>query len=243
VSSPFDPTILATDEDIHREAEADFRALVPRSARLAVGSDGVITTAAPWTLTSATVGFSSQSITPGQVVFVGGTPGSNAAREFGVGELSRPSGKPFIVSEVASGSITLRNPHLDDLEGDPPAWNDNLSGLIFQIYTFRSYLQSSSDWARGFLDPDVTGEFLTESEVSRIVVYDVLQRRYAILADEVSSMLPNQSGGNNDTWAAKAIYYKSARDELAKSILSRRDSGSHSPSEGYSDLNVVPTIF
>lgn len=125
----------ATDEDILVRASGDFVTLAPSWQRMAVGTDGVFASGFPWVLTSATVNFGSNGVTPNQVVALTGP------------KSQYPGGGDLLAIDSVSQdgfSLTLRRAHKDLNVGNPPGPSAGLTGVSFSITTFDQQIEEAS---------------------------------------------------------------------------------------------------
>lgn len=167
-----------TDEDIAAVALEDFTAIVPRSARIAEGTDGVFDADDRWTLSSATNDFDALGCLPNQVVALGPLPKANFGKVAG-GEL-------LAVNAVASGGVQLRRVGLALGRGAPPSPAGGLTGVHFSIQTFASLIDQASREANQAygIDPDATGRTPDDLKPSSLIdlkywtVLTVLQAAY-----------------------------------------------------------------
>lgn len=176
------PTTLAlaycTDEDVAAVALEDFTALVPRSARIAEGTDGVFDADDRWTLSSATNDFDALGCLPNQVVALGPLPKANFGKVAG-GEL-------LAVNAVASGGVQLRRVGLALGRGAPPSPAGGLTGVHFSIQTFANMIDQASREANNAygIDPDMAGRRPDDLKPSSLIdlkhwtVLTVLQAAY-----------------------------------------------------------------
>ena len=132
IFTPITP-VYACDEDIAIRSYGAFGVLVPTSNTLAFGTDGVILSADPWTLTSATVDFEAQGLKVGHVVLL-----TKPTTTF------RGVGRYFAVGSVLGNSVTLRLCGKTDGIGQPPAPSGGLTGVEFRCLTFDPEIESTS---------------------------------------------------------------------------------------------------
>ncbi len=165
--------VYATDEDILVKASGDFVTLAPSWQCMAKGTDGVFATSVPWVLTSSTINFATNGVSPNQVVALT-APKSQYP---GGGDL-------LAIDSVSGNSITLRRPHKDLNVGMPPAPAAGLSNVAFTVTTFDPQIEEASfDLKRRFgIDENIT--FRDSSwiydlrDLRMVVVLTVLYDRY-----------------------------------------------------------------
>src|SRR4051794_19838920 len=116
-------TPYATDEDVALRASADFAILCPKDQCLASGRDGGFT-GDRWTLSSPTVDFLANGLTPGHVVRL--TQPVN---------LFKPPGEAFVVVSVAPNAVTLRRKGQPAGVGQPAAPVEGASNVEFAVTT------------------------------------------------------------------------------------------------------------
>ena len=116
--------VYCSDEDILVHAGGDFAMLCPAWQQMAQGTDGVFAPGSPWVLTSASVNFAANGV----------SPESGRVADGPQDPISR--GRPFPRDRsVAGNSITLRRPYKDLNVGMPPAPAAGLTGVTFTINT------------------------------------------------------------------------------------------------------------
>ncbi|MGP0063530.1 MAG: hypothetical protein ACLQGP_08030 [Isosphaeraceae bacterium] len=155
--------VYCTDEDILVRAGGDFIMLCPPWQQMAVGSDGVFAIGNPWVLTSASVNFADNGVSPNQVAWLTAP------------KTQYPGGGQLLAIDSVSGnSITLRRPHRDLNVGQPPAPSAGLAGVSFTINTLDPQSEEASfDIKRRFgID-----EYITDRTSSWI--YDLRDLRTA----------------------------------------------------------------
>lgn len=123
----------ATDEDVAVRAGGDFVTLCPAWQQMANGVDGAFAANARWTLTSATVDFLANGVTPNCVV------------QLTAPKIQFPGGGALLaVDTVAANTITLRRLHKDVGVGMPPAPAAGLSAVAFSIVTLGPQIEEVS---------------------------------------------------------------------------------------------------
>ncbi len=125
--------VYATDEDIAVRAGGDFVMLCPSWQQMASGIDGIFATNAPWVLSSPSVNFQSNGVTPNQVVQLT-TPKSQYPG----------SGQLLAIDSVSGSSLTLRRLHKDLNVGQPPAPSSGLTPVTFTINTLDPQTEEAS---------------------------------------------------------------------------------------------------
>jgi hypothetical protein len=198
-------TCYATDEDIALRASADFWSLCPRDQLLASGSDGVFLASDPWTLTSASVDFSSLGLATGQVVRL-----TKPTPSFGA------SGDLFAIQAVSSGAITLRRKGQAAGVGQPPASTSGLTNVEFAVRTLgpQIYLASFDIDHRFGIDDRIVGRRAVDLDNPRqlreAVVLTVLYKQYL----DQSRQFSGPSDAPDDWYAAKARIAKAELTEV-----------------------------
>ncbi len=121
------------DEDILVRAGGDFATLVPPWQLMAAGADGVFAAGSRWVLTSASVNFQNNAVSPNQVV-----------------QLTHPKsqyqggGQFLAIDSVQDNTITLRRPYKANGVGQPPAPAVGLTGVSFTIATLDPQIAEAS---------------------------------------------------------------------------------------------------
>jgi hypothetical protein len=195
------PTLYATDEDIAIRASADYSILVPRDQKLAWGNDGQFAPGQRWVLSSATVDFQANGLSPDHVVLLT-QPVS----------LFKPPGELFVVVDVSAGTVTLRRKGQPEGVGQPPAPQGGILQVEYSVATFAPQIASASyDLNRRYgIDDFIAGrrasDLFDPREVREATVLTVLHRKYMDLCRG-----PEHYG---DSFAAKAQLYKQELDDL-----------------------------
>lgn len=169
--------VYASDEDCLVHAGGDFAILAPVWQQMAAGTDGVFDPSDPWTLTSTSVDFASNGVSPNQVAWLT-TPKSQF-----------PGGGHFLaIDSVSTNSITLRRPYKDRGVGQPPSPAAGLTQVTFQINTLDPQIaEASYDLKQRFTIEDIplfvgnqhSSQFILDRQVLRVAtVYTVLLERY-----------------------------------------------------------------
>ncbi len=168
--------VYCTDEDILVHAGGDFALLCPPWQQMAAGSDGAFAPGAPWVLTSVSVNFASNGVSPNQVVWL------TAPRS------QFPGGGHFLAIEAVSGSsVTLRRPYKGPGIGQPPSPSAGLTNVAFTVSTLDPQIaEASYDLKQRYAIDDLAGGGLSRSsswiydlQVLRVAtVYSVLLERY-----------------------------------------------------------------
>jgi hypothetical protein len=186
-------SVYCTDEDIAIRASSDFLVLAIESQRLAYGSDGIFTTADPWTLTSVSNNFTAQSLNTGHVVVLKYPKGP-----FG------GSGNTLAISAVSGSSLTLRRLGMSANVGLAPSPSSGLVGVEFTVYTLSPQAELAS-WElnrRYNIDPDLEGR-------RPVDMHDMRDLRQAcvlwVLAQRLSASLTGQA---DSSWMLKLKQYQ-----------------------------------
>jgi hypothetical protein len=197
--------VYATDEDLLVKATGDFVALSPSWQRMAKGADGVFVNGAPWVLTSASVNFATNGVTPNQVVAL-----TEPKASF------RGGGDLLAIDSVVGNAITLRRAHKDLNVGDPPSPLAGLTNVAFSITTFDPQIEEASfDIKRRFgIDENLS---LRNSSW----VYDLRDLRMltvlTVLYDRYTAELRSERGD----WVRKMGHIRNLRDEVQDRVTVR----------------------
>ena len=193
--------IYATDEDVAVRASADFEILCPKDQSLASGNDGTISSGDRWMLTSSTVDFLAQGLTPGNVV-----------RLCQPVSAYKPPGEAFVVDSLASGSMRLRRKGQLPGVGQPAGPPAGVDSIEFSVTTLGPQIaRACYDLNRRFgIDDLIAGrrpcDLFDPREVREAVVLTVLYRQYL----EVSRGAEERA----DTFVAKSQWYRQELDDL-----------------------------
>lgn len=164
----------ATDEDIAVVATGDFITLCPIWQQMASGSDGVLSVGPPWSLTSASVNFATNGVSPNQVVQFT-TPKAN---------FPGAAGQLFAIDTVAGNTITLRRLYKDIGVGQPPCPAGGLTGVTFLVATLDPQTDNASfDIKRRFgIDENIVDRgsswVYDLRDLRMATVFTVLHERY-----------------------------------------------------------------
>jgi hypothetical protein len=191
----------ATDEDIALRASADYHLLCPKDQNLAWGVDGVFSVSDRWTLTSQSVDFLANGLTPGQIVRL-----TQPVAFF------KPPGDSLVVAVVAPNKVTLRRKGQLLGMGQPPGPLDGASQVEFAVTTLGPQIERASyDLNRRFgIDDLIAGrrssDLFDPREVREATVLTVLHRQY----------LESSRGTEErvDSFALKSQRYKQELDDL-----------------------------
>lgn len=126
-------THYCTDEDVAILVPKDYFDLAPKHQTFASGSDGVFQAGSPWVLTSASNSFSARGVSAGCVVYL-----SKPVASF------PPGGDLLAVDSVSGNSATLRRLGVGAGLGKPPAPSAGLSGVQFDVWSFRAQIDRIS---------------------------------------------------------------------------------------------------
>jgi hypothetical protein len=125
--------VYATDETVWIRSRGDFASLSNSSEQLAFGNDGAIANGAYWTMTSNSIDFQGQGVTPQCVAWLTAP------------KASFPGGGRFLaVDSVGPNQIVLRVIGKALNVGQPPAPLAGLSAITFTINTFASLIEDAS---------------------------------------------------------------------------------------------------
>lgn len=170
-SSPL-TTVYCTDEHVAIEDPDDFIVLCPASQCLARGTDGAISSASRWTITSSSIDFGAAGVTPGSVVVL-------TLR----GAFS-PSGECFAVDSVSGHTLTTRRIGQASGTGQPPGGATDLAGVEFAVMTYGPQIENASfDLNREYsIDPSTPSRSPDNvydiRDLRRACVLQVLKSRY-----------------------------------------------------------------
>ncbi len=183
-------TLLATDEDVAVRASGDFPILCPKDQKLAYGTDGVFDAGSRWTLTSATVPFSTYGVADGHVIQL-----------VKAGVFSPPL-EMFVVTSATTGNVVLRRKGMTDSTGQPPGPAAGTTGVTFTVATLYPQIEDASyDLYRRFgIDDAVAGRTAAS-------LYDVREARQACVLTVLKNQylaMARQAGESSDDFAAKA---------------------------------------
>jgi hypothetical protein len=234
MSTVFDPTAYADDEDIVAVARADFAALVSDDEDLARGSDGVFQAGTPWVLSSASVDFAAQGVAAGNVMLLSGVhtqPPSAAVKALGV------SGQRLIVDQVAGSSATLRRVKQPAGFGHAPG-SGGLTGVVFRCCTLSPQIRTATDEIRRELDFDVPITTLLDADdLKQLCVAWVLADLYLDRSrlGSASGQVAGNAPFGGDVFALKYSIWSKERDALLERLRSRR-----LPLDAVDSIPVVP---
>ncbi len=199
------PDMYATDEDVALRASTDFVLLCPADQKLAYGTDGVFYPSDLWTLTSASVNFLANSLSPNQIARL-----SKPATAF------QSPGELLAVATVAAGGITLRRKGQTAGTGQPPSPSTGLAGVEFTVATLAPQIaRASYDLNRRYgIDDLVAGrtsnDLYDPQEVRDVTVLTVLHMQY---------LAAGRGETINDSFAAKARVIKDELDDLLARVV------------------------
>ncbi len=195
----------ATDEDILVRASGDFVTLAPAWQRMAVGTDGVFSSGTPWVLTSSSVNFGTNGVTPNQVIALTGPKSSYP----GGGDL-------LAIDSVSGNSLTLRRPHKDLNIGSPPGPPAGLTGVSFSITTFDPQIEEASfDIKRRFgIDENITFRDSTW-------IYDLRDLRMVVVLTVLYDRYTAELRSDRGDWARKMGHIRNLRDEILDRVQVR----------------------
>ena len=198
--------VYATDEDIFVKASGDFMTLAPSWQCMAKGTDGVFRFRdAPWVLTSSTINFATNGVSPNQVVALT-APKSQYP---GGGDL-------LAIDSVSGNSITLRRPHKDLNVGMPPAPAAGLTGVTFTVTTFDPQIEEASfDIKRRFgIDENITFRDSTW-------IYDLRDLRMIVVLTVLYDRYTAELRSDRGDWVRKMGHIRNMRDEILDRVQVR----------------------
>lgn len=191
---------FASDADLAAAvAPEDWSRLTPDNQVVARGTDGVIA-AGGFTLTSATnPDFEARGVQPGMVLRVAGA--------------NLQTTDLLTVAGVSGGTLTLRRAGLGTGEGAPPGGSAGVTGLTFEVVTFRRQLATASTWLAALtgIEPGEASAPYTE----RLRAATVAKVAYDAYSSLTELLDPNAKTENY--WSAKAAKFR--RDFLAELAL------------------------
>lgn len=124
--------VYATDEDIYNVGPGDFGVIVPRSNKVARGTDGVFASNDLWTLTSASSSFVSQGVVAGMIFRLYAPTSAYNPPEW------------MAVETVSAHGVTLRRPGLATGIGLPPGPTGGLTGISFDCLTLKPQIENTA---------------------------------------------------------------------------------------------------
>jgi hypothetical protein len=193
--------VYCTDEDILVHAGGDFAILCPPWQQMAVGTDGTFAPGSPWVLSSATVDFAANGVSPNQVVWL-----TAPKAQF-------PGGGQFLaIDSVTGNSITLRRPHKDLFVGQPPAPIAGLTTVTFTISTLDPQSEDASfDLKRRFAIDDTVGGDLSRSSSW---VYDLRDLRMATVLSVLHDRYTMETRTDKGDFAIKIKRIRQQLDDV-----------------------------
>jgi hypothetical protein len=197
--------VYATDEDILVKASGDFVTLAPAWQCMSKGTDGVFTTGTPWVLSSATVNFAANGVSPNQVVLLSGP------------KSQYPGGGDLLAIDSVTGSnLTLRRPYKDLNIGNPPGPAAGITGVTFSITTFDPQTASASfDIKRRFgIDENITFRDSTW-------IYDLQDLRMAVVLTVLYDRYTAELRSDRGDWVRKMGHVRNQRDEILDRVQVR----------------------
>ena len=197
--------VYATDEDILVKASGDFMTLAPSWQCMAKGTDGVFAMNAPWVLTSSTINFATNGVSPNQVIALT-APKSQYP---GGGDL-------LAIDSVSGNSITLRRPHKDLNVGMPPVPAAGLTNVAFTVTTFDPQIEEASfDLKRRFgIDENIT--FRDSSWI-----YDLRDLRMIVVLTVLYDRYTAELRSDRGDWVRKMGHIRNMRDEILDRVQVR----------------------
>jgi hypothetical protein len=197
--------VYATDEDIAVRAGGDFVTLCPIWQQMAYGIDGIFAVNAPWVLTSASVNFQSNGVSPNQVVQLT-APKSQYA---GGGQL-------LAIDSVSGSTLALRRLHKGLNVGQPPAPAAGLTGVTFTINTLDPQTEEASfELKRRFgIDENIVAR--TSSWI-----YDVRDLRMATVLTVLHDRYTSEARGERGDFVRKIDLIKSQLSEVLDRVQIR----------------------
>jgi hypothetical protein len=196
-------SIYATDEQVYLEGPGDFGVIVPRSNRVARGTDGVFASTDLWTLTSISNDFGIQGVQPGMIVRLSGPGAVFATPEY------------MAVETVDDHEVTLRRPGLPAGIGQPPSPALGLTQVVFECLTLLPQIENAAFALNQqfSVDPNLAGRNPDN-------VYDqrVFRRLACLRVLYLQYMTLNRSKAG-DFADKQAHYHDEFQSELASAVV------------------------
>ncbi len=197
--------VYATDEDVAVRAGGDFITLCPPWQQMAQGADGAFLAGAPWTLTSASVDFQSNGVSPNQVVWL-----TQPKSQFPGG------GALLAIDSISGNSLNLRRLHQDLGIGQPPGPPAGLAGVAFAINTLGPQIEEASfDLKRRF------GIDETEFARSSSWIYDLRDLRIATVLQVLHDRYTAEVRSDKGDFALKVVRIHEQLDEVLSRVQVR----------------------
>jgi hypothetical protein len=192
---------FATDEQVCLRIGNDFGQVAPDSAKLIDGKDGVITPAAPWTLTSATIDFAAVAPDPGRVVRL---TAARIGSPTGIAIQKAYASEEYAAVVSASGNaLTIRR------LGQSPNAGQNfaptgvvLTEIRFLVNTLDDFLRVATSEIR-----DELREYATDADIqanltdARLVGLTTARAMVPLCRNRVGAAISADTGA--DPWRAK----------------------------------------
>ena len=200
--------VYCTDEDILVRAGGDFIMLCPPWQQMASGTDGSFASGSPWVLTSISVNFEANGVSPNQVVWL-----TAPKTQYPAG------GQLLAIDSVAGNSITLRRPHKDLYVGQPPSSTVGLNGVSFTINTLDPQSEEASfDLKRRYaIDDTVGGDFSRSSTW----MYDMRDLRIATILQVLHDRYTQESRTDRGDFEKKVNRIHQQLDDVLSRIQVR----------------------
>jgi hypothetical protein len=190
--------VFCSDEDCCVRASGDFITLCPSWQQMAYGIDGAFLNGFPWVLTSTSVNFGTNGVTPNQVVLL-----SAPKTQYPGG------GQLLAIDSVSGNSITLRRLHKDLNVGQPPAPTTGLTNVTFTINTLDPQIEEASfDLKRRFS--------IDENQAYRASswLYDLRDLRMATVLSVLKDRYRSETRTDRGDFALKANSISGALDDV-----------------------------
>lgn len=203
---------FCTDEAVALRIGNDFGQVAPDSAKLIDGKDGVVTPAAPWTLTSATIDFAAVALDAGRVVRltaakIGTSTGIAIQKAYGSEEYAA-------VVAAAGSALTIRR------LGQLPNVGQNfaptgvvLTEIRFLVNTLDDFLRVATNEIR-----DELREYATDVDIqanltdAKLIGLTVAWAMVPLCRNRVGSAISADTGA--DPWRAKMMEWQ--KDEAKR---------------------------
>lgn len=206
-------TIYATDEDLFIVGGADWSVIVPRSNRMAAGTDGAFAAGEPWDLSSASNDFEAQGVTAGMMVELKGPTTAYNPPQF------------LAVETVDGDTITLRRPGSPTGEGLGPGPALGIGSVVFLIHSLKPQIENAAFHLNEAFAVDPS---LANRKPSDIYDQRIFRRLTAlwVLYQQYANLTRTKAGDFSD----KVAYYRHEYDQcLATATLRWGSSGNDQP--------------
>jgi len=220
--------LWCTDENIAVRCGPDFNPLMPDSQMMAWGNDGVFSPSDPWTLTSASNDFTTQLPalwTLTQVSTNIGLVTTPSVHGYVVwlrspGSAFPAGGTLMAVAAVSDTSVTLRRLGLPANMGQPPSPSSGLTGVGFQIATFKPQIEE--------VTYDINQKWTIDSALTLRTatnLYDIRPLRRLTVAKVLLDRYTDESRAGTGDYSHKVELIKQEIDDLEAKVQLRWGTG------------------